>query len=812
MIPVSSHDRQRCLLQVRKLLVIALSFVRRKPFRAVLFIVLVSILVPVVKVLLRTRYYFGEGKGLEGGAYGRRFDNSVKRALFHWTVYQHRKEFQQVTGYALPETCESSANDLGAPVLTQTWLAESVLRATARQKVQEQAAADAVREQEPKNNLPCQHPMQGQQQQQPRLNMLLPNVGNWYRPLGTLLLNRTRTVVFDETEIEHWMQTHFDWLFDDFFFQDQLSQSQRVQLWGVCAVYRMGGIFVSFRTSVPELDDLVSSMSSLNCSSSTGTGTGTSTAQLWFQAEADDDNSGSDESTSNLNSDIHYLAATPRHWHLNCVLQELQFRIQKSREQREQPAPTWSEILRLLDQSSWNQQDVLCAPRCCPASPSIRHQAGIFLEPFRIVNVAKPRDDPAVVSIPGSRFTVQVNEAAGTQPPAPSTKEPWSMRLQTMNCFAGWFCSRCLRLPWLGSFASCRSLCNSCHEEHICGEPSHTQQEVVVEVSVREQTQYSGEKRIPRIIHQTWFEELTPDRYPHLQRLQNSWKASGWDYRFYTDATARVYIQEHYPDRFVEAYDAILPGAFKADLFRLCVLLKEGGIYADIDVQLDVNLDSFLTNNLSFFVPRDVAIDHWPRANYCLWNGLLGAAPGHPIIARAVEDLMNRILNRQDYYDMEGSVCRQNPEAEIWKLRSFPILLVTGPCALGISVNGAFGRGNLVQGFDLGWLPEGTFSSAENNGTLSDSSWGDALILSTDRFDMGELRFTDINRNLLIASTNQDLFAKTPLSQSESEQIEIPAHYSQSNTKSDIVGEFGTYKDDQVVNERIRLQVIHTFV
>jgi hypothetical protein len=481
----------------------------------------------------------------------------------------------------------------------------------------------------------------------------------------------------------------------------------------------------------------------------------------------------------------------------------LQFRIQQSREQ-----PTWSEIVHLLDQSNWNQ-DEQCAPRCCPSSSSI-HRQGVFLEPYRRT-APTPRDD----MVRGSRFTVQVSEATGTQPPVPSTKEPWGMRLHELNCFAGWFCSRCLRLPWLGSFPSCRSVCNACHEEHICSEPSH-QKEVVVEVSVQEQKS-SGEKRIPRIIHQTWFEELTPERYPHLQRLQNSWKAAGWDYRFYTDAAARVYIQEHYPDRFVEAYDTILPGAFKADLFRLFVLLREGGIYADIDVQLDVNLDSFLTKNLSFFVPRDVAIDHWPRANYCLWNGLLGAAPGHPIIARAVQDLLNRILNRQDYYDMEGSVCRQNPEAEIWKLRSFPILLVTGPCALGISVNGALGRDNLVQGFDLGWLPEGAFPPVEENNDndmLSDASWGDTLILSTDRFDLGELRFTDINRNLLIASSNQDLFAtKAPLRQSESDApIETPAHYSQSNTKSDIVGEFGTYKDDQVVNERIRLQVIHTFV
>jgi hypothetical protein len=771
---VSSYDQQHFLLKLRKLLVIAFSCVRRKPFRAVLLVVLVfGILIPVLKVLLRTRYYFGEGTGLEGGAYGRRFDNTVKRALFRWSVKQHRKEFQKKMGYELPETAETSANAIGAPVLTQTWLAESLLRATERQEIQERAAADSESEQEQNLSCPLKLP-----------RVLVPSVGNWYRPLWPL--NRTDLVVFDELEMEHWMQTHFDWLYDDNSFQT-LSQSQRVQLWGVCAVYRLGGIFASTTTSLSELDDLSKSMS-LNCTTS-------DTSQLWFQSELDDD---SDDKTSNNNrrGNIHYLAASPRHLHLHCVLQELQFRIE-SRE-----LPTWLEIVHLLDQSNWKQDDQ-CAPRCCPASSSIRRQ-GVFLEPYR--NVPTPRDRDDV--IPDSRFTVQVSEAAGTQPSVLSTKEPWGMHLHLQKCFAGWFCSRCLRLPWLGSFPSCRSVCNSCHEQQICSEPSH-QQQVVVEVSVREQKD-SAEKRIPRIIHQTWFEELTPERYPHLQRLQNSWKASGWDYRFYTDATARVYIQENYPDRFVEAYDAILPGAFKADLFRLCVLLKEGGIYADIDVQLDVNLDSFLTNNLSFFVPRDVAIDHWPRANYCLWNGLLGAAPGHPIIARAVEDLLNRILNRQDYYDMEGSVCRQNPAAEIWKLRSFPILLVTGPCALGISVNGALGRENLVQGFDLGWLPRGTFP--ENKSILSDSSWGDALILSTDKFDMGELRFTDINRNLLIASSNQDVFAKTPLSQSEYEQIKTPAHYSECNTKSDIVGEFGTYKDDQVANERIRLQVIHTFV
>jgi hypothetical protein len=125
-------------------------------------------------------------------------------------------------------------------------------------------------------------------------------------------------VVFDIVEIEHWTQTHFDWLYDDNSFQT-LSQSQRVQLWGVCAVYRLGGIFASSTTSLSELNSLCKSMS-LYCSID-------DTAQLWFQSELEDD---SDDNTSNSNrrGNIHYLAATPRHLHLHCALQGLQFRME----------------------------------------------------------------------------------------------------------------------------------------------------------------------------------------------------------------------------------------------------------------------------------------------------------------------------------------------------------------------------------------------------------------------------------------------------------------------------------------------------
>ena len=375
-----------------------------------------------------------------------------------------------------------------------------------------------------------------------------------------------------------------------------------------------------------------------------------------------------------------------------------------------------------------------------------------------------------------------------------NVKQPKQDELVRRNCRAGWFCHRCLRLPWRGSLQACQWLCSSCYTDVITSfDPEY--EETVFEVrqlSAATDPTASGKRRIPRIIHQTWFEPVDAPRYPHLNRLQNSWKAlQGWEYRFYTDDTAREYILAHFPIRFAQAYDAILPGAFKADFFRLVVLLREGGVYADIDVQLDTDLDSFLDANISFFVPRDCPLDRWPNSNYCLWNGFMGSVPGHPILVQAVEDLMNNVLNRFDYYDVEGSLVRRDMSTEIWKLRSIPILLLTGPCALGISVNKAAQISNLLRGFQLGWLPE----------------MEGVLFLHTDRYDIGELRFTDLDRNILVASTNADALARKPLpteNKSSSVSKKESVHYSKS--ESEIVGSHGIYKDNTVANERIVLR------
>ncbi len=143
----------------------------------------------------------------------------------------------------------------------------------------------------------------------------------------------------------------------------------------------------------------------------------------------------------------------------------------------------------------------------------------------------------------------------------------------------------------------------------------------------------------------------------------------------------------------------------------------------DVDVKLDANLDSFITPTMSFFVPRDLVAE---PGEYCLWNGIIGAAPGHPLIAAALERMLGTVLNRADYHDVERDLCQKSASGrstEIWKARALPVVLLTGPCALGISVNAALGRDSLVSKIEVGWLLPNRTSA------VSADRFGDMLIL-----------------------------------------------------------------------------------
>lgn len=723
----------------------ALSALRRRNILSEPWRVVVPTLVVAIAMGLQV-VLFGYGATRGGGQLGRFLDNAVRRSMFERAVIVHEQGFLKLMGYPLPALAEKDANKVGVHVLLNSWLADAIVRAKRRR--------DAVEQ----NNIgnECS------------LHIIQPNLGEWFRPIEwqELWPNGTNdavgALVFDDEHIEEIMTKHFEQVYTSFY--QRANVAERVQLFGFAAVYLFGGIFISpdirdamtLERVAPGLQSWIE-QSKIDCQPA-----------MWFQSIGMEN--------------VAVLAATPKHPKIKCVIGELL---------ADEGSGGWRSVIRLMEHSNW---DPTCEPRCCPIQNLSKQSSDVFISSTRgVLNDDTPR------------FQVAIKEKRGKESTILLPKRRCSDRLRNRWCSAGWLCNRCLRMPFTGSLTACRFVCRSCYGKNVCVARDDLK-EVTMEVSVKERRD-SSQKRIPRIVHQTWFEGLTPVRYPHFQRMQNSWRSSGWDYRFYTDDECEKYIERNYPQRFADAYAAIIPGAFKADLFRLLVLFKDGGIYSDFDVQLDADLDNFVTKDLSFFVPRDVPLDYWPNSNYCLWNGLLGAAPGNPIIAKAIEDVLTTVLNRADYYDVEGSLCARDRGTSIWKLRTLPILILTGPCALGMSVHAALGSEDLLVGHDLGWLRTENVAARHEP---PDHFWGYALTLLVDRYDLGELRFTDVDRNLLVASSNQNRVAKSPIAFASEKPALPPVHYSKSET--DIVGEFGMYKNDQTASERVRLLISHEYI
>jgi len=87
-------------------------------------------------------------------------------------------------------------------------------------------------------------------------------------------------------------------------------------------------------------------------------------------------------------------------------------------------------------------------------------------------------------------------------------------------------------------------------------------------------------EKIPLNIFQTWHsKELPPDMKKCVDDLKK--QNPEFNHYLFDDNDCREYIEKNFDKRKLDAYDKIKPGAFKADLWRLCILLNKGGVYID---------------------------------------------------------------------------------------------------------------------------------------------------------------------------------------------------------------------------------------
>ena len=137
---------------------------------------------------------------------------------------------------------------------------------------------------------------------------------------------------------------------------------------------------------------------------------------------------------------------------------------------------------------------------------------------------------------------------------------------------------------------------------------------------------------VPRKILQTY---KTKDSVPSFVFKNIRDKNKDWEYIFYDDEKIIQFLKDEYPPQVLKKYKSFSRGAHRADLFRLCWLYKNGGVYIDIDTEILEPLDSIVEEK-KFTMPLTIGDDDHPR----LLNAFIIANKGNPLLMECIEGIM----------------------------------------------------------------------------------------------------------------------------------------------------------------------------
>lgn len=210
----------------------------------------------------------------------------------------------------------------------------------------------------------------------------------------------------------------------------------------------------------------------------------------------------------------------------------------------------------------------------------------------------------------------------------------------------------------------------------------------------------SYRQRIPLVLYHTfkshWVDE---DMYLNIRRTLEF--NPEYDYYFYTDPECLAYLTRTYGPQYSEAFQNLVPGAFKADFWRYCILFDRGGVYLDVDLMSHQPLHTIVHDPLTF-----VSVIDRPLAS--IYQAMIAAIPHHAFLKSTLY-LCFENLQKQDYGE--------------------ETLDITGPTMMGKALNLALKR-NIHHFFREGdhFYQNQMYRLLINNGTQV--TWQDTPIFS----------------------------------------------------------------------------------
>jgi len=168
---------------------------------------------------------------------------------------------------------------------------------------------------------------------------------------------------------------------------------------------------------------------------------------------------------------------------------------------------------------------------------------------------------------------------------------------------------------------------------------------------------------VPAVIYTSWHSNMVPpgmkDNIDKVLSMN-----SDFDYYLYSDEASLGYIQQNYSTDVADAFNTLKPGAYKSDLWRYCILYKDGGVYFDIKYSTLVPLRDIIAKKPELFVKDyEQAMVKCSRTNdvdtgaRCFYNGFIISPPNNRLFKFCIDEIVESCkmrLYRANCLDVTG--------------------------------------------------------------------------------------------------------------------------------------------------------------
>lgn len=160
---------------------------------------------------------------------------------------------------------------------------------------------------------------------------------------------------------------------------------------------------------------------------------------------------------------------------------------------------------------------------------------------------------------------------------------------------------------------------------------------------------------IPRIIMQTWKTRDVPPKWKTSPESIHRYMP-GWTYALMTDEDNLNFVRDHFP-QYLSMYNNFPHAIQRADAIRYMWLYVHGGLYLDLDYELNEPLDSL------FYTDADLYLMSSNNVGAYLTNSIMASKPGH-----------------QFWLDLLEAIQRAQVTPKAWaKGKHLEVMMSTGP-------------------------------------------------------------------------------------------------------------------------------------